>query len=72
MLEVKKPLDQPFPTITDALHTLEECLRRERDPPRKPRLPLLGLLKSRPVTSRSPAAAPLALHRNPVAAWLRR
>src|SRR3712207_9019145 len=39
---------------------------------RQPRLHLLGLLKSGQVTSRAQAAAHLALHRNTVAAWLRR
>jgi transposase len=47
-------------------------LRHERDPKRKPRLPLLVLLQSGQVTSRGQAAAHLALHRNTVATWLRR
>jgi transposase len=63
---------QPLPSITEDLETLEERLHRERDPKRKPRLHLLVLLKSEQVTSRSQAAAHLALHRNTVAAWLRR
>jgi transposase len=63
---------QPLPPITEDLETLEERLRRERDPKRKPRLHLLVLLKSGQVTSRGHAAAHLALHRNTVAAWLRR
>jgi transposase len=63
---------QPLPPITEDLETLEERLRRERDPKRKPRLHLLVLLKSGQVTSQSQAAAHLALHRNTVAIWLRR
>src|ERR671939_1099397 len=63
---------QPLPPITEDLAILEERLRRERDPKRKPRLHLLVLLKSRQVTSRGQAAAHLAVHRNTVAAWLRR
>jgi transposase len=63
---------QPLPSITEDLETLEDRLHRERDPKRKPRLHLLVLLKSAQVTSRSQAAAHLALHRNTVAAWLRR
>jgi transposase len=63
---------QPLPTITEDLETLEERLRRERDPKRKSRLHLLVLLKSGQVTSRGQAATHLALHRNTVAAWLRR
>jgi transposase len=63
---------QPLPPITEDLATLEERLRRERDPKRKPRLHLLVLLKSGQVTSRGQAAAHLALHRNTVAAWLHR
>lgn len=63
---------QPLPTITEDLQTLEDRLRRERDPKRKPRLHLLVLLKAGQVTSRGQAAAHLALHRNTVATWLRR
>jgi transposase len=63
---------QPLPPITEDLDILEERLRRERDPKRKPRLHLLVLLKAGQVTSRSQAAAHLALHRNTVAGWLRR
>src|SRR5215216_531558 len=63
---------QPLPPITEDLDILEEQLRRERDPKRKPCLHLLVLLKSGQVTSRGQAAAHLALHRNTVAAWLRR
>jgi transposase len=63
---------QPLPPITEDLDTLEERLRRERDPKRKPRLHLLVLLKSGQVPSRGQAAAHLALHRNTVAVWLRR
>ena len=69
--KVKKPMYQPLPPIREDLNTLEEQLRRERAPKRKPRLHLLVLLKSGQVTSRSPAATPLALHRNTVATWLR-
>jgi transposase len=63
---------QPLPPITEDLETLEDRLRRERHPKRKPRLHLLVLLKSGQVTSRGQAATHLALHRNTVAAWLRR
>jgi transposase len=63
---------QPLPPITEGLTALEEQLRRERDPKRKPRLHLLVLLQSGQVTSRGQAAAHLALHRNTVAVWLRR
>jgi len=63
---------QPLPPITEDLMTLEDRLRRERDPKRKSRLHLLVLLKSKQVASRSQAAAHLALHRNTVATWLRR
>ena len=63
---------QPLPPITEDLETLEERLHRERDSKRKPRLHLLVLLKSGQVTSRSQAAAHLALHRTTVAAWLHR
>jgi hypothetical protein len=44
---------QPLPSITEDLDTLEERLRRERDPKRKPRLHLLVLLKSGQVTTRA-------------------
>jgi len=63
---------QPLPPITEDLDTLDERLRHERDPKRKPRLHLLVLLKSGQVTSRGQAAAHLALHRNTVSVWLRR
>ena len=63
---------QPLPPIVEDLATLQERLRHERDPKRKPRLHLLVLLKSGQVTSRGQAATHLALHRNTVAAWLRR
>ena len=63
---------QPLPPITEDLATLEDRLRRERDPKRKPRLHLLVLLKAGQVTSRGQAATHLAVHRNTVAAWLRR
>jgi len=63
---------QPVPPITEDLSTLEEWLRRERDPKRKARLHMLVLLKSGQVTSREQAATHLALHRNTVATWLRR
>jgi hypothetical protein len=65
-------MSQPLPALTDDLAILEERLRRERAPQRQPRLPLLVLLKARPVTSRGQAAAHLALHRNTGAAWPRR
>ena len=63
---------QPLPLIAEDLETLQERLRHERDPKRKPRLHLLVLIKSGQVTSRGQAAAHLALHRNTVAVWLRR
>lgn len=63
---------QPLPPITEDLETLGERLRRERDPKRKARVPLVVLLKSGQVTARPQAAAHLALHRNTVAPWLRR
>jgi transposase len=62
---------QPLPPITEDLETLEERLRRERDPKRKVRLHLLVLLKSGQVTSRGQAATHLAVHRNTVGTWLR-
>jgi transposase len=68
---VKKPMYQSLPSITEDLDTLEERLRRERDPKRKARLHLLVLLKSGQVTSRSQAATHLAVHRNTVGTWLR-
>ena len=37
---------QPLPPMTEDLETLEDRLRSERDPKRKPRLHLLVLLKS--------------------------
>src|ERR687886_2414428 len=63
---------QPLPLIAEDLETLQERLRHERDPKRKPRLHLLVLIKSGQVTSRRQAATHLALHRNTVAAWLHR
>ena len=63
---------QSLPPILENLDNLQARLHRERDPKRKPRLHLLVLLKSGQVTSRGQAAAHLALHRNTVAAWLRR
>jgi transposase len=63
---------QLLPLIAEDLETLQERLRHERDPKRKPRLHLLVLIKSGQVTSRGQAAAHLALHRNTVAVWLRR
>jgi transposase len=63
---------QPLPPIVEDLATLQERLRHERDPKRKPRLHLFVVLKTGQVTSRGHAAAHLALHRNTVAAWLRR
>jgi transposase len=63
---------QPLPTITEDLTPLEDHLRRERAPTLKPRFHLLVLLKSGQGTSRERAATHLALHRNTVAAWLRR
>jgi len=69
---VKKPMYQSLPPITEGLDTLEERLRRERDPKRKARLHLLVRLKSGQVTSRGQAATHLAVHRNTVGTWLRR
>src|SRR4029434_1819773 len=63
---------QPLPFIREDLDTLQIRLHSERDPKRKPRLHLLVLLKSGQCSSRGQAAAHLALHRNTVAAWLRR
>jgi transposase len=63
---------QPSPSIPEDLATLAERLRRERNSKRTARLHLLVLLKSGQVTSRSQAAAHLALHCNTVALWLRR
>src|SRR4029450_11268926 len=63
---------QPLPFIREDLDTLQIRLHSERDPKRKPRLHLLVLLTSGQVSSRGQAAAHLALHRNTVAAWLRR
>ena len=63
---------QPLPPITEDLDILEERLRHERNPKRKPRLHLLVLLKAGQVTSRGQAATHLALHRNTVSGWLRR
>src|SRR5215471_3683144 len=62
---------QSLPPITEDLETLQDRLRRERDPKRKVRLHLLVLLKAGQVTSRGQAATHLALHRNTVATWLR-
>lgn len=69
---VKKPLYQPLPRIVEDLATLQEPLRHERDPKRQPRWHLFVWLKTGQVTSRGHAAAPLALPRHTVAAWLRR
>ena len=66
-----KALYQPLPAITADLDTLQTRLRSERDPQLRPRLHLLGLLKSGQVTTRHQAAAHLAVHRNTVALWLR-
>ena len=63
---------QPLPPIPEDLKTLEDRLRHERHPKRKPRLHLFVLLKSGQVTSRGQAATHLAVHRNTVAVWLRR
>jgi hypothetical protein len=63
---------QPLPLMREDLDTLQARLHSERDPKRKPRLPLVVLLKSGQVTLRGQAAAPLALHRHTGAAWLRR
>ena len=63
---------QPLPLIREDLDPLQARLHSERDPKRKPRLHLLVLLKSGQVTSRGHTASHLALHRNTVAAWLRR
>ena len=63
---------QSLPPITEALETLQDRLRRERDPKRKVRLHLLVLLKAEQVTSRGQAATYLAVHRNTVGTWLRR
>ena len=67
----KKAMDQPLPCITEDLESLQARLRSERDPPLRPRLHLLVLLKSGQVTTRREAAAHLAVHRNTVALWLR-
>ena len=58
--------------MLEDLDTLHARLHSERAPKRKPRLHLLVLRTSGHVTSRGQAAAPLALHRHTVAAWLRR
>ena len=60
MRHVKKPMYQPLPPITEALETLQDRLRRERDPKRQVRLHLLVLLKSGQVPSRGQATTPLA------------
>ena len=70
--KVKNPMYQPLPPITEDLATLEDRLRRERDPKRKPRLHLLVLFKAGQVTSRGQAATHWAVPRTTVAAWLRR
>jgi transposase len=67
----KKTMYQPLPCITEDLESLQARLRSERDPPLRPRLHLLVLLKSGQVTTRRQAAAHLAVHRNTVAVWLR-
>ena len=62
---------QPIPPITEALDLLQTRWRSERDPPLRPRLHLLVLLKSGQVTTRRQAAAHLAVHRNTITGWLR-
>ena len=61
---------QPIPPITEALDLLQTRWRSERDPPLRPRLHLLVLLKSGQVTMRRQAAAHLAVHRNTITGWL--
>jgi transposase len=64
-------MDQPLPTITEDLETLQGRLRSERDARLRPRVHLLVLLKAGQVTTRRQAATHLAVHRNTVALWLR-
>ena len=59
-----------LPEIQEPLSELEVRLRQERDAELRPRLHLLVLLASGAVTSRSAAAAHLALHRNTVSRYL--
>jgi transposase len=72
MIYGKNAMYQPLPTITEDRETLQARLRGERDPQRRPRLHLLGLLKSGQITTRRQAAAPLAVHRNTITGWLQR
>jgi len=58
--------------MTEELETLQDRLRRERDPQRQVCLHLLVLLKAGQVISRGQAATHLAVHRNTVGPWLRR
>ena len=63
---------RPLPEIKEPLAELEARLRQERNAELRPRLHLLVLLASGAVTSRSDAAAHLALHRNTVSRYLAR
>jgi len=62
---------QPLPLIGEELALLQARLRSARDPQLRPRLHLLGLLKSGQVTTRRQAATHLAVHRNTITGWLR-
>jgi hypothetical protein len=57
--------------ITEDLEPFQNRLRHERNPTRKPRLHLLGLLQAGQATTRGQAATHVALYRNTVGPWLR-
>ena len=59
-----------LPTIAESADDLKRRLRDERHPRKRQRLPLLFLIASRQVRSRSQLALVLGITRNTVARWL--
>ena len=65
-------MKRPIPTIHEAVKTLENQLKREKDLRRKSRLHMLYLLKSGACQTRLEVAETLAVHRNTIGRWLKR
>lgn len=65
-------MKRPIPIIHEAVKTLENQLKREKDLRRKSRLHMLYLLKSGACQTRLEVAETLAVHRNTIGRWLKR
>lgn len=65
-------MNKARPAIEEPLEILQQRLRQERNPLRKPRIHMLVLFQSGQARSRKQAAEHLAVHRNTIGQWLQR